>query len=75
MKFFKLETARWRMGYESMIIRAESESQDRMIATVKASDHSHHEAVADWNDPVEVTAVELPVDGVPEFLLGQFNTE
>ena len=66
------------MGYESMIIRADSESQARTIATKKVSDHRTPKAdeIVDWNDPAKVTVVELlTVDGPPEFLLGQFNTE
>lgn len=75
MKLFSLRTVRTNpMGFEAMVIRAESESQARGMATAHAASSVVSE-VRDWGDRAEVECAEVFIEGPLEVLASEYNSE
>jgi hypothetical protein len=72
-KLFILRTRKRNpMGYESMLIRAESETEARGLATGTAATTQVSD-IRDWLDISLVECTELQVDGKSDVLLCVFN--
>ena len=74
-KLFILSTRKRNpVGYESMLIRAESETEARGLATGTAATTQVSD-IHDWLDTTLVDCNELQVDGKTDVLLCVYNSE